>query len=106
MLNRITNDHFRCEITQFYPQSVKTNNQILGKLAAQPEVLLVRAQTLDASTDQQKSNPLLLDAVTSYVRYLEAAHRVFNHSEYRQTAEQCIKRMRFLGKPLQRIPIY
>lgn len=88
----------RSTIAQLYPQALQTYNQILQKYSPQPEVYLGIAQTLDAFAEQQKSNSLLKDALDSYFKYLQFGHIISNHSEYRQIAERCLDRMRFLGK--------
>lgn len=55
------------------------------------------AKAMDRLSELNRSNALLKEAIRKYQNYLEFGQKL-NDSHFKEVAEHCIERLRFLGK--------
>lgn len=53
---------------------------------------------MDALAEKEKSNKKLLEAIEMYKTLIQQYGEKLNDTIYKQIAERCIERMRFMGK--------
>ncbi|CAO1353719.1 unnamed protein product [Diamesa serratosioi] len=68
--------------------------------------LYAKAKELEVLADSEKSNKQLRVAIDAYKQILEEHEPKINNKLFKEIAEQCIKRMRFIGAHLQAVDIH
>ncbi|KAG5677234.1 hypothetical protein PVAND_007009 [Polypedilum vanderplanki] len=77
-------------------------------LEENPEVkdLYEKAKSLDATAEREKSNKILLEAIEKYKELINVYGDKVNDTIFKEIAEKCIERMRFMGKLKQTVDIH
>ena len=70
---------------------------ILETRPSSPGALYGKARSLDKLSEVNKSNALLKRAIDFYLESIDLGAKL-NDSRFKEVAERCIDRMRFLGK--------
>lgn len=68
--------------------------------------LYAKAKRLEELADSEKSNKQLRVAIDVYKQILEEHESELNNKLLKEIAEQCIKRMRFIGAHLQAVNVH
>lgn len=62
------------------------------------KILYVKAKALDAKAEKEKSNARLTEALVQYRDLIVSHGSKLNGSIFKEVAERCVERMRFVGK--------
>lgn len=65
-----------------------------------------KAKEMDVSSEKEKSNKKLLEAIGMYKTLIEQYEDKLNDTIYKQVAERCINRLRFMGKLKSAVDIH
>lgn len=65
-----------------------------------------KAKEMDISSENEKSNKMLNEAIGMYKTLIEQYGDKLNDTIFKQVAERCINRMRFLGKLKSAVDIH
>jgi hypothetical protein len=79
--------------------ALKQFENILLKHPKSFVALYGKAKALDKLSTVEKSNQLLMEAIDDYKKVLEYGQQL-NDTFFIEVAEQCLQRMKFLGKSL------
>lgn len=95
-------DVFSCQISLLkYPLTASNPCHMpTKKKIKNPTVkeLYDKAKAMDEQAEKEKSNKKLLEAIQMYKTLIEQFGDKLNDTIYKQVAERCIERMRFMGK--------
>lgn len=68
--------------------------------------MYAKAKQLEELADKEKSNKQLRIAIDTYKQILEEHEPELSNKLLKEIAEQCIKRMRFIGLNLQAVDVH
>lgn len=80
-----------------------SSNQLPNEIVSE---LYAKAKQLEELADSEKSNKQLRVAIDAYKEILEEHEAKINDKLFKKIAEQCIKRMRFIGAHLQAVDVH
>lgn len=87
------------ESLKFYENILKINKKSVGAMYG-------KAKSLEALAELEKSNRLLMGAISLYKTLLENYTDKLSPDMFKDVGERCVERMRFLGQHEQAVSIY